>query len=251
MARGRSMRRMYCGRARRLVLLFAAGVLAHKATALDVVVTRHAETLANVTKEYTSFNQRHFTEAGAKQIEALTGALRPHRFDAILVSPAVRVLRTIQPYLEATGQTAEIWPELDECCWQRDRENGRTPPGDPILLESAQRPLFLLRAGAAEVAPGNESYVEGVRRSRQLAVAIRERWGGTDARILVVGHYHTGARMVEALADDPDKVSRIRLDNARFTHLKEMDGRFTLIGLNEEAVHLPDVRLPVTPAEVP
>ncbi|HMP75349.1 MAG TPA: histidine phosphatase family protein [Kiritimatiellia bacterium] len=241
------MARMYRGRARRLVLLLVAGVLAHTATALDVVVTRHAETLANVTKVYSSFNQRHFTEAGEKQLAALTDMLREHRFDAILVSPATRVLRTIQPYLEATGQTAEIWPELEECCWQRNRESERTPPGDPILLEPEQRPLFLLRAGAAEVAPGNESYVEGVRRARQLAIDIRKRWGGTNARILVVGHYHTGARLVEALVDDPRAASRLRIDNARLTHLKEMDGRFTLVGLNEEQLHLQ----PSVPAEEP
>ncbi len=228
---------MHRGRARRLAVLLAAGWLAHTAAALDVVVTRHAETLANVTKDYSVFNQRHFTEEGARQIEALTDALRPHRFDAIVVSPAYRTLKTIEPYLKESGQSAEIWPEVDECCWQLLREGATSPPGLPVLLEPEQRTLFFLRADAPQVAPGNESYEEGVRRIQAAAGALRARWSGTEAVVLVVAHQHTGSRLVETLLGEAPE-GRHRIHNARFTHLREENGRFVLVELNGAEVRV-------------
>ena len=236
------MARMQRGRAWRLAFLLVAGSMAYPAAALDVVVTRHAETLANVTKDYSAFNQRHFTEAGTKQIAALTAALDGIRFDAILVSPAYRTLKTVEPYLKQSGQSAEIWPELDECCWQLLREGATSPPGLPILLETEQRPLFFLRADAPVVVPGNESYDEGVRRIRAAAEAFRARWSGTEAVVLVVAHQHTGSRLVETLLGEAPE-GRYRIENARFTHLREEGGRFVLVELNgadvrvEQAVH--------------
>lgn len=207
--------------------LFQPGI----SLALDVYIVRHAETLANVTKEYTAFNQRHFTRKGEQQITALTRALAPHRFDAVIVSPAYRVLRTVQPYLAATGTRAEIWPELDECCWQADRANDRTPPGFPILLEEDQRSVFVLREGAPVIAPGDERFEDSLRRIRWVAAELWRRWGGTDARILVATHYLTGAQLINALADSVSE-GRIRLENAKIAHLREVDGRFTIIGIN-------------------
>ncbi|MCS6772437.1 MAG: histidine phosphatase family protein [Kiritimatiellae bacterium] len=199
--------------------------------ALDIFIVRHAETLANATKLYTAFNQRHFTRDGARQIEDLTRALRPYRFDAILTSPAYRTLRTIQPYLVAANAQAEIWPELDECCWQTDPEHELTPPGDPILLEEDQRPYFALRPGAAETSPGAERYDDGIRRVRWAAAEIWRRWGGSDAVILVATHYHTGAKLIETLAESLPS-GGVRLQNAKLTHLRESDGRFFIVGLN-------------------
>lgn len=221
------------------------GLLLHAAAALDIIIVRHAETLANVSKDYSAFNQRHFTEDGLREIDALTKLMEPHRFDTILTSPAYRVLRTIQPYLEKTGQTAEIWPDLDECCWQTDRASERTPPGEPILLEQEQRPLFVLRAESPDLSPGGETYAEGVRRVKRAAADIKTRWSGTDAWLMIVVHRHTGARLIESLLDQAP-TGRYQLENTRFTHLREENGRFALVELNGRA--LPEMQPAPTPA---
>lgn len=220
--------------ATRLALMLGSAVgLAVAAEALDIYIVRHAETLANVTKEYTEFNQRHFSREGEKQIARLTRALQGRRFDAVVTSPAHRTLRTIEPFLASTGGElrAEIWPELDECCWQKDRKNDRTPPGRPILIEAGQALYFYLRRGAATETPGSETYEDSLRRVRWVAGEIWRRWGGTDAVVLVATHFFTGGRLIELLLDDRI-TGEIRLENAKVSHVREENGRFRLVGLN-------------------
>lgn len=226
-------------------LLLLAELL-EPAAAFDIVIVRHAETIANVTKDYSAFNQRHFTKRGEQQVAHLTRTLANHSFDAILTSPAYRVLRTIQPFLVATETQAEIWPELEECCWQRDRVNEFTPPGRPILLEADQKSLFFLRAGAPNLAPGEERYEDGVKRMRWVAGEIWRRWAGTDAVILIATHYHAGARLIEALAEQVPS-GRIQLENGKLSHIREADGRFYIVGLNLDTLDLKAAHLETTP----
>lgn len=204
------------------------------ALALDLYLVRHAETLANVTRDYSVFNQRHFSEAGERQVAELTDALRGRAFDAILVSPAYRALRTIQPYLEASGQVAEIWPELDECCFQRGDEEQASDTsalGPAILVEQEMRPFFMLREGSDGDAPGPETYAEGVMRVKRAAALLRERFGDSDATVLVVAHWHSGSRLLEVLMDQAPQ-GRYRPQNTAATWLHGEGGRYRLMGLN-------------------
>ncbi len=209
--------------------------------ALDVVIMRHAETLANETGVYSAFNQRHFSERGLGQINILTAALGARRFDAVLVSPAFRCLKTIQPYLERAGAQAEIWPELDECCWIPEGRAEKTPPPEPILLEPEQRSLFVLRADAGAETPGHESYADGVKRARATINRLLDRWRGREAVLLVVTHKHTGARLAEALLGEA-LMGRYNIQTAAFTHLREVDGRFQMLETNSATV--PDLAPP-------
>ncbi len=227
---------MHIGRARRWIVLLLAGLL-ESAAALDIIIVRHAETLANVTKDYSAFNQRHFTSRGEQQIARLTRTLAEHRFDAVLTSPAHRVMRTIQPYLVAADARAEIWPELEECCWQRDRTHEHTPPGRPILIEADQKPIFLLREGAPDQSPGGELYDDSLQRIRWVAGEIWRRWSGTDAVVLIATHYHTGARLIELLTEQTPS-GRLRLENGKLSHVREADGRFYLVGINMDTLDL-------------
>ena len=52
----------------------------------------------------------------------LADVLSGWSFDRIITSPLQRALQTIAPYLAATQQRAEIWPEIAEACWQDERE---------------------------------------------------------------------------------------------------------------------------------
>jgi broad specificity phosphatase PhoE len=209
------------------VLWLAAGP---EAPALDLLVVRHAETLANVQDDYSVFNQRHFSALGEQQVSNLTAALAGRRFDAILVSPAYRAQRTILPLLQQQGAVAEIWPELDECCWQKGDERGASDTfatGPQVLVEQEMRPYFLVRQGSDGMVGGMESRTDGIVRIKRAAALVKERFGGTAQTVLVVMHQHSGSRLVESLLDQAPE-GRYRLANASVTWLRADGGRFRI-----------------------
>ncbi|MCZ7593158.1 MAG: histidine phosphatase family protein [Kiritimatiellae bacterium] len=205
-------------------IVCGACFLAPQSPALDLVIVRSAETRAEATGDDSAFNDRHFSEAGANQIAALTAELSRQAFDSILTSPWYSALRTIQPYLEATEQTAEFWPSLYECC--RQPENGRktSPPGLPILLEPEQHPFFLRRPDSPDVTPGDETNEEGAFRIKRAAAAIRNLWGGSDTRILIVMPPFAADRLARELTG-----IEFHLKSGQILQLQEQNGRFVVL----------------------
>ena len=93
------------------VLLLLAVPAAH---ALDIYIVRHAETMGNVTLDYSEINQNTLSPKGLQQVAALPAKLEGLKFDEILVSPAWRTQKTILSYLEKNDRKAEICPEIEE-----------------------------------------------------------------------------------------------------------------------------------------
>mgnify|MGYP002862631577 CR=1 FL=1 len=213
-------------------LLWWAGSL--PAPALDLLIVRHAETLANVTDDYSVFNQRHFSGPGEQQVSNLTAALAGHPFDAVLVSPAYRAQRTILPLLQHQATVAEIWPEFDECCWQTGQERGASDTfstGPQVLVDQEMRPYFLVRQGSDGVLGGQETRTDGILRIKRAAAMLKERFGSSAQTVLVVIHQHAGSRLIESLLDQaPD--GRYRLTNTAVTWLHADQGRFRLVAEN-------------------
>lgn len=221
-----------------VLLFFALGIDATRA--FDLVLLRSADTLADKTENYSAFNERHFSEDGLKQIEHITAALGSISFDAILTSPSYSALRTIQPYVEKSGQQAEIWPTLFECCRQQQSPRKRSAPGIPILLEPEQRALFVRRADSPDVIPGDEADDEGEWRIRRVANDIKRLWLGSDVHALMVVDAFAGARLLHALTDD--SATKLRsLEPGRFTHLREEGGRLVAVDVNARSA--PDLPL--------
>jgi hypothetical protein len=106
-----------------LLLLALTPACAHQ-QGLRVYFVRHAEAGHNVVKEWKDKpksewpayvgNANMFSPRGEQQAEALIEKLRPIHFDFIAACPYWRTRHTILPYLKATGQKAELWPELEE-----------------------------------------------------------------------------------------------------------------------------------------
>ncbi len=209
------------------LFLMSVCVAIPRTDALDILVVRHAQTLANISDDYSLFAHRHFTELGQNQIRTLTETLGTRTFTAILSSPSYRVRRTLLPYLENTKQTAELWPSLDECCVGTESEGARYPAGALILIESEHRPYFTLRDDVPATAPEGQSYTDDLRRIQQTADDIKARWGGTDATLLIATHEYTGSRLIEALLGR-DMTGSLKLENASITRLHEVDGHLTL-----------------------
>jgi len=218
-----------------LILLFGCASLVANAGGLDIYLLRHAETQANATGTHNTVTSGAFSSEGEAQIRQVTNGLMRSRFDDILVSPTERTLYTIAPYLLQSGHTAEIWPEIAECCWQKDRSDnaaGVSVWGDEIRLPVTIAPQFVFRTDIPQRNFANRSYADGVAQVRQAADLIRQRYGHSGKTILLVLHYHSGAvLMAELLGQDREQVPHLK--NARLTHLRQDDaGQFHLMTTN-------------------
>lgn len=210
-----------------------AGALTASAEA-TLFYLRHAEGGHNVKADYVKKgipqsewpsyvgNQNVFTPKGVEQAGALATNLLPFHFDLIAVSPLWRTRNTILPYLRATGQKAEIWPELLECPFMGDTspaaqakvDRAVLEGKDPVELTAEEKSIFHFRANSVErlMAPTNAA------QAGLLAVRtgelLRERIGTNDMTVLLVGHGTAGLTLVRYLA--PDKSAAHHMGN---THL--------------------------------
>jgi broad specificity phosphatase PhoE len=192
---------------------------------LDLWFVRHGETVANATGRYNARTIDTFSARGQQQVAALTKQLSGIRFDAIVVSPSPRALRTIAPYLRAhPGLKAEVWPELYECCDNNTRKvKGPTSPsvrfGAAIRVPADLQGLFALSAGARLIA--TPSYEDGLRQVELAATRLKRSFGGSGKTVLVIGHSLHGSRLIEELEGRP-MLGRIRPENGRLIHLRQL-----------------------------
>jgi broad specificity phosphatase PhoE len=214
------------------ILLLAAA----QASGLDVYLIRHAETMGNVTLDYSETNQCTFSPKGLAQVAGIAEKLNGFSFDDVLVSPTWRTRQTILPYLKAHNMTAEICPEIEECCCdcRGDTEPSTDIPlGAKIAIGENETPYFKLRDTNTvfRFAPATEA--ENVAQIRRAGDLIRSRFGGSGKSVLVVTHSCTGGRFIEDLLG-LTLTGRFSPGNAALTHLRqEADGSFSLLMLND------------------
>lgn len=205
------------------------------ASGLNLYYVRHAETEANRTHNYSSKNQRTFSDVGKKQIAELPSKLEQYQFDHILVSPKYRTIHTIYPYLKENNLKAEIWPELEECCWQSEKNippSRKIPQGKKIKLGDELQQNFILREDASEYEYNAQNYADGVIQLQKACDMIKHKYAGSGKTILVVGHSCAGVKIFEIL-QGPEARGGIWIDNAKISCLKEeKDGAFKVISLN-------------------
>lgn len=199
--------------------------------ALEIYFARHAETMANVSGVHSPEASTTFSPRGEQQITQLTRQLKQHHFDAILVSSLPRALNTILPYLQESGTTAEIWPELAECCWQgepRELQGGELLPLTPIQLTPAQAPFFTFRDMSAQLDYRNSSYADGVMQVAHALTLIEQRYRGSDKAILIIAHYHSGQVFFSQLLGTPRR-QLPSLKNGELIHLQPLDNGRTAL----------------------
>jgi len=218
------------------IVAYASIGNSYAGTQTEIYFARHAETLGNATHKHNHKNDRTFSKKGKQQVARLTAKLDALHFDAIVVSPKYRVLNTIFPYLKKHHLKAEIWPELQECCWQPKTtrlSSSTLQRGKRIHLESAMQSSFIFPNADAQRRYAAKNYGDGLLQTFKAVQLIRQRFAGSGKRILIVGHYHSGARLIEILQGiEPD--GRYQLSNTKVSHLRETsDGSFQLIDLNQ------------------
>lgn len=214
-------------------------ICAEEYKGLDLYFVRHAETIANVTGDYSEKNQKTFSDKGTEQIRQLSRGLRQYKFDHICVSPKYRARKTIEPYLKQNGLVAEIWPELAECCHQSDRNvsptNIEPALGELISLTGDEKRYFFFRDGKEKdrlYLSGN--YADGILQLRKAHELIIKRFGGSPQKVLLVGHGLAGGRIVELLRGLKPE-GKAFTQNAKITLLRQgNDGKFKLIRFNAD-----------------
>lgn len=221
--------------------LACAGTGHRTGQGFDLYIVRHAETMANVTKEYTDENQSRFSPKGQAEVRELAQQLGAEKIDRVLVSPTIRTLKTIAPYLEQQTKQAEIWPELEECCWQDARGVGRInelPRGARVQVDEAIEPLFQFRSE-------DRSHWYDARTVEEsdfvvaLAVEVlKQRFGHSGKKVVVVSHFNVGQKLIGSLTEQGDGSSVI-LEPGKITHLRQdRDGLFRIVKLNGEPLSL-------------
>jgi broad specificity phosphatase PhoE len=220
-----------------VILLLLLCSSAYAGGGLDLYFVRHAQTLANAKGVTNTHTSSTFTDEGLAQIDTLTAALQGFHFDAILVSPTERTLLTIAPFLKASGQKGMVWPELTECCWQKERgdvASGQLVTSGEVRLTPEHAPLFGFRDSEGSKLYANRSYPDGVAQVNRAAELIRQRYGNSGKTLLVVAHYHSGQVLLAKLLD-VERDTLPGLENARITRLKQgADGKFSIVSINVE-----------------
>jgi broad specificity phosphatase PhoE len=216
-------------------LTLCAGGLAQDGAKIYYV--RHAETMGNVTHNYTEENQCTFSDYGKSQVAGIAEKLGQYEFDYIAVSPTWRTRQTVLPYLKSNDLVGIIWPEIEEGgCDLR----GEVAPAEELPW-----------GAAIEIQPENSRWLvirdeDTTRRyepqndAESLAVYMRgvdmlkEQFGGTGKRVLLVSHSCTGSRLFELFLGIKPR-GRFAPGNAAVTLLEEdANGVYHLVQFNDE-----------------
>ena len=235
------------------LLLAVFGVFAQAGFALDVYLIRHGETMGNTTGDYSPVNQATFSSNGLAQVARVPDKLKGYQFDCIMVSPTWRTQQTILPFLKATGQKAEIWPEVEEvdCGITGDVVASKSMNrGEAVEIVDGAQDLIACRDEESSRRYAPASREEGVRQMALAVELVKSRFGGSDKSVLIVTHSCTGGRLMELfLGLKPS--GRFSPKNATLSHLKQKeDGSFALVSLNEKPLSDLD-RFLLTDEDVP
>ncbi len=218
-----------------IITIASENLYAAATEATTIYFVRHAETLGNATHIHNSHNDQTLSQQGKKQVKALTRMLEKYHFDYILVSPKLRAIKTILPYLQLHERSAEIWPGLGECCWQKhghQKVAKSLSKSKPLNLNPFIQTYFTFPYG--KISYEQKNYSQGILQLSHVVANIKKRFSWSGKKVLIISHYHAGSRILEILQDIAP-IGRYKLQNARISTLIESDpDLFQLIQLNAQ-----------------
>jgi len=230
---------------------------------LKIYYIRHAEGGHNVRKaweekgipqsEWPAYVGDHnaFTPRGLKEVIATTEKLQDYSFDFIATSNAWRTRNTIWPYLQATNQTAEVWPELREGRGMLTILSNDIPDidisilnlGEPIELPEEEKSSFVIRKDSPndyKKYPRDSddnlkvAYMKHV--SLHAIDMIEKRFGGTDKSILLAGHNSSGVSLLKLLLKEEPENKRGITSSGIWMVEQQDDGTYELKIYNSEVL---------------
>jgi len=198
---------------------------------MKLIIVRHAQSQGNATGDYSSLTADSLSPRGEEQARALAERLTVLEIDRVVVSPRLRALQTIAPYLRAAGRRGEIWPETAEACWHGEREeaSGSWRSG-PSSVPDELAPHFFYRDGNPVEPAHPESFGEGLARVHET-VRLLQPLGGRDVTLLMVTHGHFIRELLNLLLGTPE-LERFPHENCGLTSLT-FEGGWRLDFLNK------------------
>ena len=246
------------------IVLCAVGVFAEEASAgLKIYYIRHAEGGHNVKAEWEKKgipksewpdyvgNHDMFTPKGEEQVVQATEKLKQYEFDFIATSPLWRARNTIFPYLKATDQRAEVWPELKEgtgmtLILSKDLPKVKKEilnQGDPIHVPKKERDHIKRRDHGKRYykrypsGSSDELKTAYMKHVTEHAIGIiKEKFGGSEKSILLAGHNSAGVSLLKLLLGEaPGGAARRGIDNIGMWMVEQQDdGSFKLMIYNNK-----------------
>lgn len=202
---------------------------------MNLLMVRHAESQGNASGNYSTAVADSLSAQGEAQALCLADALSSWTFDRIMVSPRQRAMETITPYLAATHQRAEIWPEIAEACWHDEREapsDGWNP--QPTMLPPSAVAHFSYRNDRVMMPAHPESFGEGLRRVHATLCLLHALADQADGLFLMVTHGHFIRELLNLMLGTRTPV-RFPQVNCGLT-LMSFDGAWSMEFCNRQSV---------------
>jgi len=187
---------------------------------------RHAESVANAKLKSQFGKGDQLSPHGLDQAEAVVETLLQNDYDKIYVSPSLRTIQTIAPYLRRTNRRATILPicsEIPGVLEMLRNFAGKKRPKS-LVTPRSYRDLFTPHPRFTAPAMRGESLIDVTERLRSFEHYILESYGPTHASVLLVSHGRFGRELIQRLLGY--KVSHP--ENARLWRMSGTMRPFTL-----------------------
>ena len=162
---------------------------------MELYIIRHAESENNARPQEERTDDPTLSTLGYRQAEYLVNRIRHMRPTRILVSPFLRTLETIAPYMRETGQSAEAWIDLHEQGGVQAGAGNADYEGRPGMKRSE------IEGGFPGVRLGDEfdeegwwkcrpweDYESAQVRAEGVARKIHDDFGHTGERVVLITH---------------------------------------------------------------
>jgi broad specificity phosphatase PhoE len=162
---------------------------------------RHAESVANAELKSQFGKGDQLSPHGLVQAEAVVETLLQNGYDKIYVSPSLRTLQTIAPYLRRTNRRATILPicsEIPGVLEMLKNFAGKKRPKSLVIPRNYQD-LFIPHPRFTAPAMRGESLIDVTERLRCFERYILESYGPTPASVLLVSHGRFGRELIQRL----------------------------------------------------
>ncbi len=162
---------------------------------MELYIIRHAESENNARPQDERTDDPTLSALGYRQAEYLVNRVRHMRPTRIFVSPFLRTLETIAPYMRETGQSAEAWIDLHEQGGVQAGAGNADYEGRPGMKRSE------IEGGFPGVRLGDEfdeegwwkcrpweDYESAQVRAEGVARKIHDDFGHTGERVVLITH---------------------------------------------------------------
>ncbi len=166
---------------------------------MNLYLLRHAQSVGNMTGDYSTVAHDNLSELGQSQADALSSVInKSFSVDEIFVSPYGRAMQTIAPYLQSSNRKACVWGNLAEACWQTD-VSAEIPirTGQPDQIDICDSNIFLLDNFSGAMPFEDETFAEGQARVDKTGNEILRRYLGRPVNIFLVTHAYFASRLIE------------------------------------------------------